>query len=166
MDRNQIPCTEDLVERIKKFLEDGTVPDLPRSSLYKFKARYSGPEWSVKGDRVLYNGKELVPREQVASLLERLYQDPLYTHHTAIRFHNRISTEFVGVSLSMVNEFLSTKCVPQMFKRPKPKEITPICTKYPRQMFNIDFVDLKSNTWANRNKRYLLNSVDRFSKFA
>jgi hypothetical protein len=43
-------------------------------------------------------------------------------------------------------------------------EITPINTKFPRHMFNLDFVDLKNSTHANLGNRYLLNIIDHFSK--
>ena len=68
---NQIPYIEELVTQIERFVTDGITPNLSRSLSYRFKSRYSGPEWTVKDDQLFYDGKK-VARERLPELLERL----------------------------------------------------------------------------------------------
>jgi hypothetical protein len=130
--------TQDLVDQIKLFLDQQEEPDLPRNSRYKFLKRYGDGTYKVKDDKLLHNGKIVVPKENIQELLQRLFEDPLYMQTSAPRFHARISTEYEGISRSDCQKFLDNKKIPQMFKRlPKFREVTPICTQYPREQFNV-----------------------------
>jgi hypothetical protein len=109
---SNIPLTIALVNDIKTFLIDGTVPDhLALSTKYKFKARYSNDDWQLVNDDLKYKGKTVVPTEKVQETLERLYVDPLYTQQSGPRFWNRISTEFANISRSSCTRFLADKRV-------------------------------------------------------
>jgi transposase InsO family protein len=114
----------------------------------------------------LHDGKKVIPSEDIP-LLQKLFDDPLYMQTSGPRFWARISTEYTGISRNDCQVFLESKRVSQIFKKPpKFREVTPICTRYPRSQFNVDFVDLNGSEWANGNRRYLYNVIDHFSKFA
>jgi hypothetical protein len=164
---SNIPVTITLVNQIKVFLKDGKVPsDLARSTQFKFRKRYSNGDWTLEGETLKYKGKIVVAKENVESTLQRLYNDPLYTQQTGTRFWNRISTEYAFISRSMCEEFLANKRVPQLMKRVRETPVTPINTHFPREQWNIDYVDLKNSEHANGGKRYLFNVIDHFSKYA
>jgi hypothetical protein len=164
---SNIPLTKDLVGRIKSFLTTGKIPsEMARSSGFKFQARYGNGDWTLVDGVLKFQGKIVVPREEISEVLERLYLDPLYTQNSGPRFWNRISTEYANISRSDCTDFLATKKVPQQMKAVPRVEITPINTRVPREHFNIDFIDLKNNTHANLGNRYLLNVIDHFSKYA
>ena len=162
---NQIGFDKESLNRVKRFLTTKVPPKLPKSSYYKFINHYGDGSWTVKDDKVLYNGRECVAKEDVAPTLERLWSDPFY-NSTPRRFWSHILAEIEGISLSKVSTFLATKHTSQVFRRPRKTEITPINTKSPKEQFNLDFIDLKKSTFANLGNRYCLTIIDHFSKYA
>jgi hypothetical protein len=145
---------------------------LPRSSHYKFIKRYGDGTWSLKkntrtsNESVFHNDKEVVPVEEIEDLLEKLWLDPFYMQTTSRRFYSRIAQQYEGISLSKIAKFLDSKRTSQIFKKTAKSEVTPINSKKPRAMYQLDFIDLKKSQHANLNNRYLLNIVDHFSKYA
>jgi hypothetical protein len=127
---SNIPVNKQLVDQIKAFLKDDKAPDLARSTQFKFRKRYSNGDWTLDNETLKYKGKIVVPKEDVESTLERLYNDPLYTQQTGSRLWNRISTEYAFISRSMCEEFLANKRVPQLMKRVRETPVTPINTRW------------------------------------
>lgn len=162
-----IVFTRSLVDEIKQFLLDGTVPErLCRSDYYKFKKRYSTNEWKLKDKKLYHQEREVIPVEDVPETLDRLYHDPEYMQTSANRFYSRIAVDFAGISRTRVGEYLSTKRVPQMFKKPPKPEIAAVMTYNKLEQMQIDFIDLKASTHANLGFRYVLTCIDHFSKYA
>ena len=164
---SNIPITKETIRQIKTFLTDGKVPtELARSTQFKFKKRYGDGNWTLDGQTLKYQGRNVVPKEDDESTLQRLYDNLLYTQQSGPRFWNRISTEYANISRSDCVGFLENKRVPQMMKKVPKVEVTPINTKYPRHMWNIDFIDLKNSAHAKLGSRYVLTAIDHFSKYA
>jgi hypothetical protein len=134
-----IQYTKDLVNQVKDFISENKDPVMARSSLYKFKKRFSDGTYSVKDGKLLRNGKEVVAVEDVDALLARLQEDSLYMQTTGVRLFNRLINEFEGISRSKCIDFINTKRVPQTMKRQRQIEVTPIATRMPREQFNIDY---------------------------
>ena len=130
-----ITWTQDKLNQIKDFLQKGVVPPLPRSSYFKFKARFGNGDYKIEGNELLYLGKRIVPVEKKKALLEALYKDPLYFQASVPRFYKRVSTEYANISMSDVSLVLENKRVVQLFKRTVPVEVTPIQSKGPRKIF-------------------------------
>jgi hypothetical protein len=52
-----IQYTKELVNQVKAFISEGKEPAMARSSLYKFKKRFSDGTYGVKDRKLLHNGK-------------------------------------------------------------------------------------------------------------
>ncbi len=159
--------TREHVNSIIYYLTQGETFSMPKSSYYHFIKRYNEEQFSVnKHGKLFYQDREVIPLEKVNAKLDQLYNDSNYFHASVSGFYNRIITEFVGISRSTIEEFLKNKRPAQLFHKTVSREVMPIISHFPRSMFNIDFIDLKSSAHANLGYRYLLNIVDHFSKFA
>jgi transposase InsO family protein len=164
---NRITLNYDVLNQVKEFLKNGEPPKrMPRSSYYKFMTRYNDGTWTLKNDKVYHNGKECVPEEDTTELLERLWNDPFYSHASPRKFHSRIVQEYEGVSVNTIAKFLETKRTAQIFKRPPRTEVTALNTRFPKSQYQIDFIDLKKSQHANLNNRYCLTVICHFSKYA
>lgn len=159
-----IVFTHTLVNEIKRFLLDDTVPErLCRTDYYKFKKRYSTNEWEIREKKLYHQEREVVPEEEVQN---RLFHDPKYTQTSPNRFYSRIAGEFAEISRSKVAEFLFTQRTAQMFHKPPKPAVAAVQTYNPKEEFQLDFIDLKALTHANLGKRYCLTIIDHFSKYA
>lgn len=156
------------VQDVINFLENEKYPKemVARSSIYKFKRKYGDGTWTVFKNTLVHNGKAVIPLEEQDDVLEKLFEDPSYSQGSPTRFFNRIKGEFEGISLATVTKFLETKRIPQLFKKPAQREITPINSKRPRALLAIDFINLTKSQHGNLGVKYLLNCIDHFSKYA
>jgi transposase InsO family protein len=164
---NRIVLNYAVLNQVKEFLKNQEPPkEMPRSSYNKFMKRYNDGTWSIKNDKVYHNGKQCVPEEETAELLEKLWNDPFYSQANARRWNSRLAQEYEGLSINTIAKFLETKRTAQIFRRPPKTEVTAINTKRPKSQFQLDFIDLMKSQHANLNNRYCLTIIDHFSKYA
>lgn len=160
--------SEKLIRDIIQFKQTGILPVtmVSKPSQYRFKQKYGGEDYTVKNGKLYRDGKEIIPVEKQVELIEEKWTKSDYKHPNPLSFYKRLGFDYDGISKSLVNNVLNQKTVVQKFAKAKRREVTPIHSKRPLQMFQLDFVDLKNWNHANLGTKYLLNVIDHFSKYA
>ena len=120
----------------------------------------------VSGNKVILPDKKDI-RDKI---MMKYYLDPELNCQDPLRFWERLSERYIGLSVNEVRAFLQNQRAYQIVKRrPTHREraITPIITDHRNQQIQCDFIvygkDIKSH---NSNNSYIFTVIDHFSKRA
>ena len=144
----------------------------PIATAYRLIREAKMPEYKLinRNSKVLlmFEDKEIIPKEEVNGLLKKLFEDPNYTQTGVVSFWSRVATDYVGITMDDVKSFLDTNLTTQLVKKVHRRDhsIKPIITYRPKDMFQMDFIDITRDMSNNNNYRWILTVIDHFSKHA
>lgn len=87
----------------------------------------------------------------------------------ADKIYRKLKAKGIKVKLKEVKAILDNQLVTQVYKptvKPKKDRFTTIVAKHPRDQYQSDLLDLKNYTSFNKGYRYLLNTLDVYSRYA
>ena len=100
---------------------------------------------------------------EVNKILQQAYYDPSTGLISAQKLYQKLKVQ--GVTLKQVQDFLKKQEVVQLLKPAvKPKVYFPITSFEPREHLQIDLMDLSNIAITNSYYKYLLVSIDIFTR--
>lgn len=161
-----------IYDQILNFKLTSKVPEKSRFAEYRFKQHFDNENWTVKNNKLYFKNSQnniltVVKNSEVDSILEKLYNDPRTMLNGRDRFYARVSQDYAGITKVQVMNFLKRHETYQLH-RPvyKQKVVRPIITTRPKQLFEIDLIDMSNEEYWNNGVHWLLTIIDVFSKFA
>lgn len=159
------------LQDVIRYKRDGTLPAniLQTSLVNQWKYKQVMDHLTVKDGTVYTENatKIVVPIEDNIAYLTNFIKDPQTLVLSRDRLYARICQSYYGITRDVCFDFLKNLELYQLHKKViKEKSIKPIVSSYPFERLQIDLVDLKSLSGYNGGKKYLLNVIDTFSKYA
>lgn len=109
----------------------------------------------------------LVVKESKVNDTLNLFYSNINAYRSTKAFYDRISRDFIGISKSRVEAFISQKEVAQITSAaPIPAVLKPITTKKSMQQLECDLVDMSNFSSNNGGINFLLTVIDTHSKWA
>ncbi len=156
-----------IYSQVLNFKLKGEIPKGSRFAQYRFKNHYSLADWSVKGDKLYFKSKEIIQDSEISKVLKSLYDNPTTMVKGRDRFYSRVAEKYAGISKETVMQFLQNQETYQLHRAVyKQKVVKPILTSGPREIFQVDLIDMSSLEYWNNGHNWILTVIDLFSKHA
>ena len=145
-----------------KYKQTNNIPKKLKYSIWK-KVKL----FDLKGGKLYYENKEVIPIEDVNKVIDSEYNDCHY--YGRDKLYHLIKSKYVGISRNDIMSYIANNQTNQLHSRPKLRNLTikPIIVKRPRERLQIDFIEIsKDDKHLNMGYRYVLTCIDCFSKYA
>ena len=153
---------DETINRLKAYLRNGTLPDLVRSGLWKFKQKAA--EFELRGDTLWHRdtNREVVNEQKAAEIIAQRYKE---STNGRDRMFDELKRQYYGISIRDINKFLQSNPVQQRFKPvPTSNPITqPTITRAPNQIWQMDTTEYVN---SKKESIWMITVIDCFSKFA
>ena len=167
---NQIVYTPELVKNVVKYLQTKQIPDnLSIGQFYRFKKRFGSGEYTLQNGRLYYKDLVVVDTSQLQDLLQRIYNSPETTQNSPMGLYNKVKLATEGISYRDCENFINKQRPYVIMRKPVPKYkkgVIPIISNYPKQLYEMDFIDMSKFNKNNKGIKFVLNIIDHFSKYA
>jgi transposase InsO family protein len=154
--------TDEDINRIIAFHTDGTVPQLARSGIYRFKKHAA--KYELRNGELYVPGtnRVVVRPARAMQLIEEAYKR---TTMGRDKIFDDLRREYANISIRMINDYLQKNPSHQLHKHVAVNNpITqPTVTKAPNQIWQMDVTEYKV---SDKESVYLITIIDCFSKFA
>lgn len=116
--------------------------------------------------RVSVDNREVVPKEKVMEVLDKLWNEPSVGLVGRDRFYERIKKLYCGISKGDIAEYLRRNETSARHQQPRHQKevIAPIVTKGPRERMQMDLIDMQKYSTHNNGYSWILNIIDCFTK--
>ena len=163
---NLLDYSDKNLKIVKEYLSNGTIPaEFKEKKTERFINHYK--DFKLEGDDIIYTPLNLlvVPENKREEILKEIYNDPNQGIGLGIQsFYNKINSKYLNIRRKDAKEFLTNQSIYQINK-PEPRPVNkPIVAKYPNHRLAIDLVDMSKYEGHNHNKKWILTSIDYFSK--
>ena len=112
-----------------------------------------------------YQGKEIVPQEDVREKITEYDASPLYSGGRD-RLYHHLSQAYVGISKAAVMDFIKNSALHQLTQPNKKKvQSRPIVISKPGIYAQVDLIDMQKHSGLNNGFNWILTYVDLFSKW-
>lgn len=159
----------DLVNEAIQYLQNGTIPQRylnPNYPNYKTRFKQRWDPFKVIQNKLYLEHRQVIPEEDVNSVIQKLWDDPSQRILGVSRFHARLLEQYVGISRSDTDQFLKNQETKQLHSTVHhQKVVRPILPKAPRQVWQMDLADMTEFAGYNGQKKYLLTIIDCFTKY-
>src|SRR4051794_31365448 len=120
---------------------------------------------AVKDEKLLVDGKQVVPKEEAMNEIKRYDDNPRYSGGRD-RLYSHIARERVGITRNMVRDYIHNSEAHQL-TRPKPAMVRhrAIIVKRPGAQGQVDLVEMPHDAKLNNDFVYILTYIDLFSKY-
>lgn len=109
----------------------------------------------------------VVAEDEVKSVLDELWGNPIGGGWSRKSLFEKISREFIGISRSMVDTFFKNTELHQINKNTSKGVVIPIIKETPMDMWGMDLIDVsRLHSKLNSNITFIMNIVDYHSKYA
>ena len=162
---NLFPNDQDIMD-VKKYKENKTFPseiDTPRKRA-AFEKKYKDFDLSKDRRNLLYipQNLQVVPKLYKKLILKKEYERSFGSGIVA--FYKTIREKYINIKRSDVSAFIHKQQIPQLTDVFKHRTNKPIVSSYPNQIWCIDLIDMSMYETKNRGFRYILTTIDVFSR--
>ena len=124
-------------------------------------------DYHYDGNVLYFRGKRVVQENAIEATIARYYNDPALRALSRDKLYEKVSRDFAGITVNDVDAYLKRQPAYQLNRKVvKLKSVRPLALKRPLAQFQMDIVDMSDLAGHNRQRRYLLNIIDCFSRKA
>mgnify|MGYP000095936647 CR=1 FL=1 len=170
---NLVKWTREEISASIHYLRTGDVPQeyedrYTKGKVKRLKERMDLPGWGIsRTGKLAFQGKSVVPQEDIQAFVTEIYNNPWDGFSGRTKIYDKIKQDFIGISQPALLKALQNLESYQLhLVKKRPSVVRPIVSTRPLQRIQIDLVDMQPLSRWNDGYRYLLNTIDTYTKFA
>ena len=154
----------DRIDLLIHFKLTGAIPGYIQTARQRANFLKNFTPFRVENNRLYLGNREVIHKDATDDVLAEMYKQ--YPAHGFNQFYEIISHAYININKQEVAQFLREQTLYQLTLRKAPKRITVKQYSKANQAWAIDLIDMTrySNVQANRQYKYILSTVDLFSK--
>ena len=154
----------DRIDLLIQFKLTGAIPGYIQTARQRANFLKHFTPFRVNNNRLFLGTREVIHKNDTDDILTEMYKQ--YPAHGLNQFYDIIKHAYININKMEVVQFLREQTLYQLTLRKSAKRITVKQYSKANQAWAIDLIDMQrySNIQANRKYKYILSTVDLFSK--